>query len=35
VLTVATNDTYLRARLQAWIDRIREDWSLDSAPSGA
>lgn len=25
----------LRARLQAWIDRVREDWRLDSAqPSG-
>jgi AcrR family transcriptional regulator len=31
VLTVGVNDTYLRARLQAWIDRIREDWALDSA----
>jgi AcrR family transcriptional regulator len=31
VLTIATNDTYLRARLQAWIDRIRKDWALDSA----
>jgi len=26
VLTVATADTYFRARLQAWIDRIRADW---------
>lgn len=35
VITVATNDTCFRARLQAWIDRIREDWGLDSAtPSG-
>jgi transcriptional regulator with XRE-family HTH domain len=33
VLTVATNDTYLRARLQAWIDRIRDEWGLDSATS--
>lgn len=31
VISVATNDTYFRARLQAWIDRIREDWALDSA----
>lgn len=31
VLTVSTYDTYLRASLQAWIDRIREDWALDSA----
>ncbi len=30
VLTVTVNDTYLRARLQAWIDRIREGWGLDS-----
>jgi hypothetical protein len=36
VLTVTTNDTYLRARLQAWIDRVRDDWRLDSAaPLGA
>ena len=36
VLAVTTNDTYLRARLQAWIDRVREDWRLDSAtPCGA
>jgi len=26
VLTVCVNDTALRARLQAWIDRIRDDW---------
>lgn len=31
VLTAGVHDTYLRARLQAWIDRIREDWGLDSA----
>jgi transcriptional regulator with XRE-family HTH domain len=31
VLTVSVSDTLLRARLQAWIDRIREDWRLDSA----
>jgi hypothetical protein len=31
VLTVGVDDTLLRARLQAWIDRIREDWALDSA----
>lgn len=30
VLTVGANDTYLRARMQAWIDRIRADWRLDS-----
>jgi hypothetical protein len=33
VLTVVVDDTYLRARLQAWIDRIRQDWRLDSAAS--
>jgi hypothetical protein len=33
VLTVATSDTYLRARLQAWMDRIRTEWALDSAGS--
>lgn len=32
VISVTVNDTLLRARLQAWIDRIREDWALDSAP---
>ncbi len=31
VLSVEVNDTLLRARLQAWIDRIREEWGLDSA----
>ncbi len=31
VLTVRVGDTLLRARLQAWMDRIREDWRLDSA----
>jgi hypothetical protein len=31
VMTVRASDTYLRARLQAWIDRIRRDWALDSA----
>jgi AcrR family transcriptional regulator len=36
VMTVTVNDTYLRARLQAWIDRIRVDWALDSPdPFGA
>lgn len=32
VMTVTAGDTLLRARLQAWIDRIREEWALDSAP---
>jgi hypothetical protein len=31
VLTVVVNDTLLRARMQAWIDRLRDDWRLDSA----
>lgn len=36
VLSAGVGDTLLRARLQAWIDRIREDWALDSAePRGA
>lgn len=26
VLTVTTCDTLLRARLQAWIDQVREGW---------
>jgi hypothetical protein len=29
VLTVVANDTYLRARLQAWMDRLQDEW-LDS-----
>ena len=31
VMEVALYDTMLRARLQAWIDRVRSDWELDSA----
>jgi len=34
VLTVTTHDTYFRARLQAWVDLVRERW-LDSAAIGA
>lgn len=30
VLTIRSGDTYFRARLQAWMDRIFEEW-LDSA----
>ncbi len=30
---ISVYDTYLRARLQAWIDRVRQDWHLDSATS--
>jgi hypothetical protein len=26
---VVVNDTYFRSRLQAWIDRIKDDWALD------
>lgn len=26
VLTVTTGDTYLRSRLQAWMDKIQEEW---------
>jgi hypothetical protein len=29
VMSITVEDTYLRARLQAWIDRIRGDWGLD------
>ena len=32
VMSIRVGDTLLRARLQAWIDRIRDDWALDSAP---
>jgi hypothetical protein len=36
VLSMRVSDTLLRARLQAWIDRVRQDWALDSAaPTGA
>jgi transcriptional regulator with XRE-family HTH domain len=34
VLTVTADDTLLRARLQGWIDCVREQW-LDSAVTGA
>lgn len=34
VLTVSAGDTYLRARLQAWIDCLRHQW-LDSPVTGA
>jgi transcriptional regulator with XRE-family HTH domain len=29
VMSITVDDMYLRARLQAWIDRIRGDWGLD------
>ena len=31
VVSVRINDTLFRARLQAWIDRVRSDWKLESA----
>jgi len=31
VITVRVSDTALRARLQAWIDRIRVEWQVDLA----
>jgi hypothetical protein len=34
VLAVRTCDTYFRARLQAWMDRLAEEW-LDSPIIGA
>jgi hypothetical protein len=34
VLSVRVQGTLLRARLEAWIDRVRADW-LDSIPLGA
>jgi hypothetical protein len=33
VMTVCTHDTYLRARLEAWMDRLKREW-LDSPPLG-
>jgi len=39
VLAITVADTYLRARLQAWIDRTRHEWSrcaqLNSGGDGA
>jgi hypothetical protein len=34
VLTISAADTYLRARLQAWIDCLQREW-LDSLANGA
>jgi ribosomal protein S18 len=34
VLSVSADDTYFRARMQAWMDRLFEEW-LDSAVIGA
>jgi hypothetical protein len=33
VMTVGVNDTYLRARLEAWMDRLKREW-LDSPRLG-
>ncbi len=33
VLSVVCGDTYLRARLEAWMDCLRKEW-LDSVPVG-
>jgi hypothetical protein len=33
VLTVTANDTYLRARLDAWMDQVKEEW-LYTRPRG-
>jgi hypothetical protein len=33
VMTVCAHDTYLRARLEAWMDRLKREW-LDSPPLG-
>lgn len=35
VLTVGSNDTYFRARLQAWMDIIREGWAYTDSVPGA
>jgi AcrR family transcriptional regulator len=34
VLTARTSDTYFRARLQAWVDRVREQWLDSPEPRG-
>jgi hypothetical protein len=31
VVALRVNDTLFRARMQAWMDRVRDDWRLDSA----
>jgi len=33
VLSVGTNDTHFRARLQGWIDRVEDGW-IDSLYPG-
>lgn len=35
VLSVGSNDTYFRARLQSWIDLIRTEWTVESPEVGA
>ena len=34
VLTVSMGDTELRARLQAWMDLLRDSWEVESTDSG-
>lgn len=34
VLTVRSHDTYLRARLQAWMDSVRDEWGSAITPEG-
>ncbi len=34
VLTVDAHDTMFRARLEAWMDCLRDDWVLDSSADG-
>jgi excisionase family DNA binding protein len=35
VLTIVCHDTLLRARIQAWMDCLRDSWHLDSSSRGA
>jgi hypothetical protein len=35
VLTVRVGDTYFRAQLQAWMDRVRGEWGYTQPPLGA
>jgi len=35
LLTVRVSDTLLRAKLQAWMDCLREEWRLNSSVDGA
>lgn len=33
VLTIAANDTYLRAKIQAWMDFLKDSWNSCETPS--